>query len=206
MLCSFKPRTVPRANYPGIARLLIAAAIFCGSAALHAAHADNTVLDWNNEFLLVTQQTSGNLVTGPPEVAREIAQIGEAMSDAVSAAGANPGTASAAAGAAAYTALTNIFTDPAWQTPISTINGNFTASNGSSNVNLANNVILPELKNFLTGEFGFDPTSGCGVSPSCAGYTIGIVAANTVDNAPSTSPVASGAVAAIQNEIGRAHV
>jgi hypothetical protein len=91
MLRFDKTRKPPIAGYPGVAGLLLFAIVMlCGSVLPHAARADNTVLDWNNEFLLITEQTSGNLVSGPPEVAREIAQIGEAMSDAVNAASGSP--------------------------------------------------------------------------------------------------------------------
>src|ERR1700761_7639767 len=109
------------------------------------ARADNEVLDWNAEFLTLTQASSGNLVSGPPEVAREMAIIGNAMSDAVNAAtgstlpyyaynsgvvsGAN---ANIAAAAAAYTTLNSIFTDSAWQTPISNFNSNPASNYGSS--------------------------------------------------------------------------
>ena len=51
--------------------------------------------------------------------------------------------ANAAAAAAVYTALSGIFHDAAWQTPISTVTGSTTLN--SSNVNLANNIILPQL-------------------------------------------------------------
>src|SRR3979411_170279 len=81
--------TAPALNHAyrrHIARLLFGAALLCGSAGLRFAHAGNMVMGWNNEFLLITQQTSGNLVAGPPDVAREIAQMGAAMSDAVNAA------------------------------------------------------------------------------------------------------------------------
>lgn len=206
---------VPRPGHPGIVRLLIAATILCGSTGLRPAHADNTVTDWNNEFLLITQQTSGNLVAGPPEVAREIAQAGEAMSDAVNAAtgstissfaytggSASNADANVAAATAAYTALYNIFTDPAWQTPISTVTGSGTPN--SSNQTLANNVVIPELQSFLSSQLsslGLSSPGSCTSSTSsvCNGYNLGIAAAKAVNNAPSTSPVASGAVASIQN-------
>jgi hypothetical protein len=224
MLRSIKIFLVPRANHAGLARLLIAAIMLCGPAGLHSARADNTVLDWNNEFLLITQQTSGNLVAGPPEVAREIAQMGEAMSDAVNAAtgstiasfdytGGSVASADAnvAAATAAYTALYNIFTDPVWSTPINALTTNPALASNTSNTALASNIILPELQNFLTSDLnslGLTSPGGCGSSTSalCNGYNLGIAAANAVDNAttssPSgagTNPVASGAVASIVN-------
>jgi hypothetical protein len=208
-------KVVPRAGRCGVARLLAAAVILCGSAVLRCAHADNTVLDWNNEFLLITQQTSGNLVAGPPEVAREMAQVGEAMSDAVNAAtgstiaafaytggSAANADANVAAATAAYTALSSIFNDPAWQTPISTVTGSSTAN--TSNTALANNIVIPELQSFLTSQLsslGLSSPGSCTTSTSslCNGYNLGIAAATAVNAAASTSPVASGAVAAIQN-------
>jgi hypothetical protein len=215
MLRSDNTRVVPHASHPGIARILLAAAIFSGSATLRSAHADNTVMDWNNELLLITQQTSGNLVAGPPEVARDIAQVGEAMSDAVNAAtgstissfaytggSVSNANANVAAATAAYTALVNIFTDPAWQTPISTVTGSGTANN--SNTNLANNIVIPELQSFLSSQLsslGLSSPGACAgsMSSACSGYNLGIAAANAVNNAPATSPTASGAVAAMQN-------
>jgi hypothetical protein len=50
-----------------------------------ALTAATEVLDWNNEFLAVTRQTAGNLLAGPPEVSREMAIVGNAMSDAIDA-------------------------------------------------------------------------------------------------------------------------
>jgi hypothetical protein len=117
---------------PAFSRLLLPVTlILAGLAGAQQARAGNQVTDWNQEFLNITQQTSGNFVAGPPEVAREIAIIGNAMSDAVNAAtgstissyaykggpvsGAN---ASVAAAAAAYTALSGIFHNAAWQTAL----------------------------------------------------------------------------------------
>lgn len=216
----------PYFSCPGPTRLLIAAALLCGSAAFGVARADNTVLDWNNELLLITQQTSGNLVAGPPDVAQEIAAVGEAMSDAVN--GATGSTiasfaytggsvanadANVAAATAAYTALMNIFADPVWQNPITSTatgatplstNTNLGANN-SSNVNLAKNIIIPELQSFFTAQLATQglssPSTTCASSSSaaCNGYTLGINAAIAVDNATATSPTASGAVASIIN-------
>ncbi|MDB5399304.1 MAG: superfamily protein [Rhodopila sp.] len=215
MLRSDHIKVMPRAGHLRIPRLLIVVTMLCGMAGLRPAHADNTVTDWNNEFLLITQQTSGNLVAGPPDVAREIAQVGQAMSDAVNAASGSTlssfaytggsvanANANVAAATAAYTALTSIFTDPAWQTPISTVTGSATPNN--SNVNLANNIIIPELRSFLSTQLtslGLASPGSCGSSTSsaCLGYNLGIAAAKAVDNAPSTNPVTSGAVAAIQH-------
>jgi hypothetical protein len=216
MIRSAKIHLAPWANHSGIVRLAIAATILCGSAALRSAHADNMVTDWDNEFLLITQQTSGNLVSGPPEVAREIAQMGEAMSDAVNAAsgstisyfaytGGSMANAdqSVAAATAAYTALYDVFTDPVWSTPIDALTTNAALAGNTSNTTLATNVILPELSSFLSSEL----TSLCGTdSAGCSntstytnGYSLGVAAATAVDNATATSPTKSGAVASIEN-------
>ena len=172
------------------------------------------VTDWNNEFLLITQQTSGNLVAGPPEVAREIAQVGAAMSDAVNAATGSGiasfaytggpmanANANIAAATAAYTALTNIFTDPVWSSSIASITGSGT---NTSNTALATNIVLPELQSFLStalSNAGLASPGACSTSTSalCNGYMLGIAAANAVDNSTTFSPTASGAIASIKN-------
>jgi hypothetical protein len=178
----------------------------------------NVITDWNAEFLTITQQTSGNLVDGPPEVARDIAIMGNAMSDAVNAAtgstisyyaysggsvaGADP---SVAAEVAAYSAINSIFNDAAWQQSISSVTG---SGNNTSNVTLANTIILPEIQTFLTNELGSESLSASFASngsllpltclPSasaCLGYNLGLAAATAVTTVQSTD----GAVASIQN-------
>ena len=194
-------------------RLLLAATLICGPAAFQAAWADNMVTNWNNEFLLITQQTSGNLVNGPPEVAREIAQVGAAMSDAVNAASGSTissfaytggavanADATVAAATAAYTSIYNIFTDPVWSNSIATLTG---SGSNTSNTTLANNIIIPELKSFLSSTLsgaGLSSPGSCATSTSalCNGYNLGINAANAVDGA-GFSPTGSGATASITN-------
>jgi hypothetical protein len=206
---------MPRAGRLGLGRLLIAAAVLAGMAGTRPARAGNVVTDWNNEFLLITQQTSGNLVAGPPDVAREIAQIGAAMSDAVNAASGSTissfaytgglmanANANVAAATAAYTALTNIFTDPVWSNSIATLTGSGT---NTSNTTLATTVVIPELQSFLSSQLNSlglaNAASACVSSTSslCNGYNLGIAAATAVNNATAFSPTASGAVAAITN-------
>ena len=215
MLRSNIPRVVPRAGYPGIVRLLIAAAMLCGSIGLRSARADNTVTDWNAELLTVIQQTSISWVDGPPEVAREIAIFGNAMSDAVTAAsgggtyfaysggpvsGAN---ASVATATAAYSALNSIFNDAAWQTPTSTPTGGTIPA-----MTLANTIVLPELQSFLNTQLqsagitgAFSATTllplSCGspATAACLGYNLGITAATAVTNAVA----GDGAIPAIQD-------
>ena len=125
------------------------------------ARADNPVITIDNEFLNDTRLTSGLLVAGPPEVAREMAIVGGAMFDAANAAsgltfstvayggGAVPGVSvDAAALSAGYTALQGIFANSIWsgtggslslQTQVlSDINATYTAALnglGLSNVN-----------------------------------------------------------------------
>lgn len=207
---------------PGIrghdfARWVLAAVMLVGSAGVRSAMADNTVTDWNNEFLLITQQTSGNLVSGPPEVAREIAQMGAAMSDAVNAAtgstissfaytGGSVANAdpNAAAATAAYTALYNIFTDPAWSNSIGSLTTNPALAGNTSNTTLATNTIIPELNSFLTSSLGLTSISQVCATPAsslCAGYNLGIAAANAVDSSAtfSTGTTTTGAVGSIVN-------
>ena len=212
MFCFSKFQPPPIARRTRSVRMAALPILLCGAIASHAARADNMVTDWNNELLLITQQTSGNLVAGPPEVAREIAQVGAAMSDAVNAATgstiasfayaggpAAAANANVAAATAAYTALTNIFTDPVWSTPIATLSG---SGSNTSNTTLATNVILPELRSFLASSLssaGLSSPGSCAttVSALCNGYNLGITAANAVDASSTFNPVASGAAAAI---------
>lgn len=193
-----------------VRRLLVLAGVVSVMAGIQPALA-NVVLDWNNEFLTIVRQTSINWVDGPPEVAREMAIMGNAMSDAVNAAtggtipsyaylgptvaGADPGVAAASA---AYTALKSIYTDAAWQIPMTTQTGSAVVIPAAT---LANSVVLPELSSFLTTSLGFDPGS-CAASSSsatCAGYNLGVAAGNAVAAKQSTD----GAVAAIQKGLTR---
>jgi hypothetical protein len=198
----------------GFVVVALAAVALCGSAALRPAHAGNVVTEWNAQFLTITQQTSGNLVSGPPEVAREIAQIGAAMSDAVNAATggtiasfAYSGTAvnadaGIAAATAAYTALTNIFTSSVWSIPIGSLTTNPALAGVGNNTTLATNIVLPELRTLLSSALGMPLESAatlCATATSalCNGYNLGIAAATAVNNSPAFSPIRSGAVAAI---------
>lgn len=95
-----------------------------------AARADDladSILAINNELLTDTRLTSGLLVAGPPEVAREVAIVDSAMFDAANAAsgspyasiayrgGPDPGASvETAALTAGYTALLGIFGNSIW--------------------------------------------------------------------------------------------
>ena len=95
-------------------------------AARGPAMAQNAVITVDNAFLQATRLTSGLLVAGPPEVAREMSIFGDAMFDAANAASgltytpksygiAAPGaSADAAALAAGFTALQGIFGNAIW--------------------------------------------------------------------------------------------
>ncbi len=86
----------------------------CATALLlpTAAFADDSVLTWNNTLLTVIRQTSGVLLDGPPEVAREMAIVGTAMSNAANnaqLAGADATGIDAAVNVAGYTAMMALF-------------------------------------------------------------------------------------------------
>jgi len=192
-----------------VSRFFLIAALFTTN--FYQSTYANEIVDWNQEFLNITQESSGNLVAGPPEVARDMAILGNAMSDAVNAStgahlssyaftGGSVANASAtvAAATAAYTALSRIFNDAAWQTPISTVTGSATPNN--TNVILANTIILPQLASFLTEQLnslGLTNPAGCrgSVSTLCNGYNLGIETGSAVI-AKQTN---DGAIAAIQN-------
>jgi len=199
-----------------VGHLIVAATLLCGAAGIRPAHADNMVQDWNNEFLLITQQTSGSLVAGPPDVAREIAQVGAAMSDAVNASTGNTiasfsgytatgnssanTNASVAAAYAAYTTLNSIFTDSVWTTSITSLSGG--TSTGTSNVALGS-LVTGELSTFLSSELSSlcstDSTGCSSTSTYSNGLSIGTAAATAVDSSTTFSPTGSGAIASIIN-------
>jgi hypothetical protein len=140
------------------------------------ARADAVTL-WNTEMLSLIRQTSGLLVNGPPEVAREIAILTTSMFDAVNAASGSPfvpyaytggpvsgASAEAAALAAGYTALTSIFSNPIWGTP------------GGGNAALISGVILPQINNTYNTAL----TALGGGAAVTAGVNLGIAAGNAV--------------------------
>ena len=211
---SVSTHVAPRPARPGVARLLATATLLCAATGIGAAHASNMVTDWNSEFLLITQQTSGNLVAGPPEVAREIAQLGAAMSDAVNAATGNTissfaysatggsaatTNASVAAAYAAYNALNNIFTDQVWTQSIASLSGSGT---NTSNLGLGT-LVTGQLSSFLTAQLSAlcsaDATGCSGTATYSNGRAVGIAAAAAVNTSAAFSPITSGAVASIIN-------
>ena len=107
-------------------RLLVAVAIAAWPSAGHA----DAILTWNNELLDVIRQTSGLMVDGPPEVAREIAMVDGAMFDAANAASGLPyhpyvytgpavtgASVDAAALEAGYQVMNSIFSNSIWAGP-----------------------------------------------------------------------------------------
>lgn len=166
-----------------------------GSIALltlpHSARAD-AVTTWNNELLSVIRQTSALLVDGPPEVARQIAVVGTAMSDAVNAASGSPfasyaygggsvsgASAEAAALAAGYTAMTGIFSQSIWQNP------------SGSNPTLISNVILPEIATTYN--------TALAALGSSAAVTAGVALGTAAGNAIIAARSADGSSAAMLN-------
>jgi hypothetical protein len=121
-------RLIPRGS--GLLSLICAAVLLACTLNPGAARAQDPVITMDNEFLNDTRLTSGLLVGGPPEVARDMAIIGGAMFDAANAASgltytpvAYSGPAvsgvsvDAAALAAGYTALQGIFANAIWAEP-----------------------------------------------------------------------------------------
>ncbi len=117
-----------RVARPGGRQMRFIGLVICVAATMlpSAVRAD-AVLTWNNEFLNVAQATSGLLVDGPPEVAREMAMVDTAMYDAVDAASGLPykayayggppvsgASVDAAALSAGYQTMYSIFSNPIW--------------------------------------------------------------------------------------------
>jgi len=114
-----------------MARYLAATLCAIGFAALpgvgHAQDLSDSIFAINNELLNDTRLTSGLLVAGPPEVAREISIVDSAMFDAANAASGQPYTPIAYSGgavsgasvdvaalSAGFTALQGIFANAIW--------------------------------------------------------------------------------------------
>src|SRR5258708_32462523 len=111
-------------EFPWVLRLGLSLGWFCLPA---AANAQDAVITINNEFINASRPTTGLLVSGPPEVARDMAIIDSAMFDAANAASGlayapvayNGGAVSgvsvgAAALSAGYTAMQAIFANSIW--------------------------------------------------------------------------------------------
>lgn len=109
---------------PGLAAI---AAFACVAFAPGAARAQNAILTWNQELLAVTQQTSGFLLAGPPDVAMQMAIVDNAMYDAVNVTSGNQyqafaysapaaigASSTAAALTAGYQALFGVYSASAW--------------------------------------------------------------------------------------------
>jgi len=168
---------------------LAAVAAVC---APQAAVAQSAVQIVNQQLLTITQQTSGMLVAGPPDVALQMALVDNAMFDAVNAAtggqynsfaysgGAVSGAAAdAAALSAGFSALQSIFGQSVW-----------TSSGNAAQNLIVPNVVLPQLTNAYNNAIAALGAEA-GVS---AGVSLGTAAANAVLN----SSAGSGAMAAMQ--------
>jgi hypothetical protein len=120
------------------ARSALAALGLAAGLAGTAQAQTSSVLVWNSALLDVTRQTSGLIIAGPPDVARQIAMVDTAIFNAANAAtgaqyqgyqtstGAWADTsAQVAALEAGYQVLKNLYNVAQWQTP--TVNGLTTA-------------------------------------------------------------------------------
>jgi hypothetical protein len=199
--------------YAGFLIALIAFG-FAGFPAI--AMADGPVITINNEFLNDTRLTSGLLLSGPPEVAREMAIIDSAMFDAANAAsgliygsvaytgGAVTGVSvDAAALSAGYTALQGIFANAIWSG---------TGGSASIQATVLNN-IGATYSSALNGLGITQPPGVACASPAgalvsvCGGIALGTTAANanlaargyTIGN--SAALAADGSSTAILNGI-----
>ncbi len=194
-------KSEPRLVQSGLRAFATMAAFGVGIVSMSGAARADAVTTWNEELLSVIRQTSALLVDGPPEVARQIAIVGTAMSDAVNAATGGKYTpyaysggpvsgvsAEAAALAAGYTAMRSIFENAIWQT-----SGFYTPPSGPvvpySNPNLINNTILPHIDTVYNNAIA----ALGGGSAVTDGQTLGIAAATDVINARAND----GAIAAI---------
>ncbi len=91
--------------------ILAALACCAGVMAPEAARAD-AVQAWNNTMLTIIAATSGQLIDGPPEVAREMAIVGTSMYNAALNATASGANVDAAINQAAYNSMMSMFSQP----------------------------------------------------------------------------------------------
>ena len=168
-----------RGTVASISAGLAAVAAVC---APQAAMAQSAVQIVNQELLTITQQTSGMLVAGPPDVALQMALVDNAMFDAVNAAtggqynsfaysgGAVSGAAAdAAALSAGFSALQSIFGQSVW-----------TSSGNAAQNLIVPNVVLPQLTNAYNSAIAALGAEA-GVS---AGVSLGTAAANAAEARP----------------------
>jgi hypothetical protein len=150
---------------------------------------------WNAEMLSIIRQTSPLIVDGPPEVAREIAILGTAMSDAARATtsgawlpyaytgGAASGASTEAAVlAAGYQSLTSIFSNSIWAN--TTMVGAQTAGSAAVQTNVLNQI---------SNAYSTALSSLGGSQAVTDGVAAGIAAANAV----TAKRANDGAIAAI---------
>ena len=173
-----------------------------------AANAQDAVITMNNELINDSRLTTGLLVSGPPEVAREMAIVDSAMFDAANAASGRPyapvayngGAVSgvsieAAALSAGYTALQGIFANAIW----SGTGGS--ASTQTTVLNEINATYSSALNSLGITQLSSNPNlSACG-SPSgglvalCGGITVGAAAGNANLTARGYTPGNNAALA-----------
>ncbi len=178
------------ARRPQCAVALIGAAVL--ACAPQVAMAQSAVQIVNQELLKITQQTSGMLVAGPPDVALQMALVDNAMFDAVNAASGShynsyaysggPVTgaaADAAALSAGFSALQGIFGQSVW-----------TSSGNAAQNLIVPNVVVPQ----LTSDYSSAIAALGAEAGLSAGVSLGAAAANAVLN----SSAGAGAAAAMQ--------
>jgi hypothetical protein len=139
----------------------------------------DAILIWNDELLNVIRQTSGLMVDGPPEVAREMAMVDGAMFDAANAASGLPyhpyvytgpavpgASVDAAALEAGYRVMNSIFSNPIW------------ANDPGGSAAIQNSVLASIQSTYDTakGALGLGPAVAAGRELG------GIAAADMIDN------------------------
>ncbi len=173
-------------NRSGLRTRCLAVVLATGALVPINAHGQSSVTTINNEFINVTNVTSGLLVSGPPEVARDMAIIDGAMFDAADAASGQPYapiaygggavagvSADAAALAAGYTAMQGIFANGIWA-----------GSGGSASVqaqvlNSINATYTSALSGFGITNLGSQCASPAGALVTvCGGVALGTTAGN----------------------------
>jgi hypothetical protein len=205
-----RPPTNPRLSW------LVGAVICLGAVlpplAANAQDLADSIVAINNELINDTNLTSGLLVSGPPEVAREVAIVDSSMFDAANAASGlpNPGIAysgpavttanvDVAALQAGYTALKGIFSNQVWAGVPYPTSGSPTLVGGSASIQAT---VLAEIQNTYATALGNlqaseSPTTAAINAAVSLGTAAGqanlaangyIVTGGVVSTAPDTGP------------------
>jgi hypothetical protein len=175
-------------EFPWVLRLGLSLGWFCLPA---AANAQDAVITINNEFINASRLTTGLLVSGPPEVARDMAIIDSAMFDAANAASGlayapvayNGGAVSgvsveAAALSAGYTAMQAIFANAIWSGTGGSASAQTTVLNeiNATYASALNSLGITQLSN--TPNLSACGSPAGGLVALCGGITLGTTAGN----------------------------